>query len=398
MNGKPLSSRLRVTAPIAAAFAAAGHRLPTAAQDDQRGANRSESVLAELLSLVPATIVASPDVFQIAFFADIALQMETAGLPFPDSIDDEAALSDWIVATMPLLVTSPFRERALQLGRDVLGYDVTDLDQTLEVGDLPDAITVLRGRFDPNAISAAWLANGYELSSLSSVRAASLSKDGEIDLQNPIQQAVIGRMNNVALLDDSTIVYTRTWEMMEAVLAARSAAADSLAARVDVQRLLAAVDEPVVSVAVVGGSVFQGYEIPIDDSDMATAIARTTSSDDPLPPLATGLVALTPGGPFKIRQDATPIAADTEPARILYRVLMVQPGSAEEATPIVTQRLEDGTSVVTREPFSAFYGSWDVRPLEEGDILAIDFTLAPDRLPAIWIQPLYQRDLGFLAW
>lgn len=395
MDDRSISTRWRIAAPIAAAVALAGRRFGAAAQDANPAPSAADGAFASMLALVPAALDGGPDNPMIASFADAALQLAATGVARPASVEDEAGMKGWMRATYPLAFASVFATNALLLGRDLLGYDATDLDQTLEVGAPPEVVTVLRGRFDHDAVAASWKANGYQMVDADGTQVASLHAEPEMDLKNPVSRLVLSRMNNAAFLADDTLVYTASLAAMRTVLAGGA----SLANRVDIAALLAASDTELASAILFSGSsVALAAQLPpaLDPTVTADLLATTVAAAAEMPPVAIGLIGITPGGPLPVRE-GTPEPAGPE-AQVVIRLLLVQPGSAEQAARAIQARLAGYRSVATNQPLLDRFAAWEVRPLAAAN--AVEVALTPgDRGPlGIWMNLFLQRDLLFLAW
>ncbi|MCC6791058.1 MAG: hypothetical protein IT336_05190 [Thermomicrobiales bacterium] len=392
-----VSTRLRVTAPLLLAATALIPRAATAATTTPQRedpAARQSNPLAAMLALVPVDVVGSIDNAQIATFADMAAQLAAGGIATPSSIDDEEAMRKWIHASYPILLAEPFRSRALVFERSLIGFDVTDVDQTLEAGEPPEMITLLRGRFDHDAVAAAWEANGYTMLEVDGIQVASLHEDATLDLENELQRIALARMNNAAFLPDGTLAYTATLPLLERVIATANGASESLAARVDVAATLATLDQPLASAILVPGAALSvAAQVSVDlEEGMEIELAEQ------LPPISFGIIGITPGGPTLIYDEGEEPLIEMPPATLVYRLLMIQPGTADEAAAIVDERLSTLTTPSTGQPLTELFGSWEATSVAEGDVLALDLLPAEGRPTSFWPQLLFRRDLIFLAW
>lgn len=404
----PISNRWRVVAPAVAAGAALTRCIPAGAQD---GAQRPlvtdlMNHFGPMLSLVPASIADEANDAQILMYADIAAQLAAGGIDRIASVDDREGFTRWIHATYPVVIAEPFRSYAKVLTREMLGFDVTDLDQTLQAGLPPNIITLLRGRFDEDAVAAAWEQNGYNMLEIDGLRVASLFEDAQFDFENEISRIALAKMNNAAFLPDGTLAYAPTLQLLESIIETATGALGptaSVGTRRDVAALLASLDEPVVSAMLFAGTAISvaaqtPVELTADNPELLEEIESQLGDPEPMPPVALGMVGVTAGGPTVIYDEGDESLVEMPPATIVYRLLMAEAGTADAAATVVEARLASMQSVRTREPWSELFGSWDARPVSGGDVLALDLTPANGRPVSIWPQMLIMRDLLFLAW
>lgn len=393
------SNRWRIAAPLSAAGALALRRFPALAQNASP-VPAEPNPLMDMIELLPLSAGGSESNLLLATFADLAAQLAAVGTQPPPAVDrgDPHA---WISAISQLPIADPFGSRFLQLTRDLFGFDLTDVDQTLQAGEPPDMPTLLRGRFNRDAVAAAWQANGYKLLDVNGTQVASLAEDPSFDFNNPIQRLVLARMNNAAFLPDGTLAYCGSLDNLKAVIATATGAAASLATRIDLARLVTGLDRVYGGAILLSGLALTGLQISPDMlstpiSDLATSIASAIASADDMPPVLSLLVGATPGGPLPVRTEGTPVPMPS--GTVLFELLMAEDGAAARAKPVVEARLAAYTSVITRQPLSDRFASWDVRVDAARNILEIELTPNETTPLGIWLQMVYSRDLGFIAW
>lgn len=392
-----ISARWRVLGPLALAGGAIAPR-GVAASDPATPQRETRNEIAgnplsSLLALTPLSATGSTDNAQLASFADVAAQLAAGGIERPASKDDER-MTAWLHASSPLILPDPFRSKTLRIDRAMLGLDVTDIDQSLEVGSPPAMISLLRGRFDREAVAAAWVANGYTMLEIDGVAVASLFEDATIDRENEISRLALARMNNAAFLPDGTLVYAATLPLMEAVIATADGAGEALMDRVDIAATLASLERPLASAMLVPGSALTvAAHTPID-----LAAPEAVDLPNEMPPISFAIIGVTPGGPTVIYDEGEEPLITMPPATLVYHLLMTQPGSAEEAARVVDERLRTMTSSATEQPYADMFDSWEATALDNGNVLAIDLLPAEGRPTSFWPQLLFSRDLLFLAW
>lgn len=393
---KFVSARWRVVGPLALAGAAIAQRGtalagPTTPQRDSR--EGEVDPLTSLLSLVPVSAAGSEDNAQIATYANMAAQLAAGEIEPPDSIDDEEAMRPWIHASYPILIAEPLRSMAMKIDRSLVGYDVTDLDQTLEAGEPPEMITLLRGRFDQEKVAAAWEANGYKMLEVEGMTVASLFEDADIDPEIEISRLALARMNNAVFLPDGTLAYAATLPLLESVIATANGQGESLANRIDIAATLASLDQSLASAILVpGASLSIAAQTPVNAPDLEIELF------DQMPPIAFGIIGITPGGPTLIYEEGTEPVITMPPATLIYRLLMTQPGTADDAATVADDRLGTMNSAANAQPYTELFGSWEATAVSDDTILAIDLTAAEGRPVSFWPQLLFSRDLLFLAW
>lgn len=399
--GQRVSTRLRITAPLAIALSAIVAPDIARGQDESRNKSDATSTLASMLSLAPV-LGAPAEIGQTVLFADIAAQLAAAGLTPPDSIEDNEALGAWIQAISPLGLASPFGTRALQLNRSLLGFDATDVDQTIELGEPPEMVTLLRGRFDHDAIAAGWKSQGYAMLDLDGIAVASLAEDASIDLDKEINQLALARMNNAALLPDGTLVYTTTLPLMQSVIDVANGVASSLAERPDIAALLAAAPDELASAMLFSGGLLAVQEqLPpqiLDDPSAIGSFHEEIDATGTISPIVQVLAGITPGGPATYTGGSGTPLAELPPAQVVFRALLAGSGAAASAVGIVDKRLESLDSATTGAGYGELFASWDVRSEQDAPVLDVDLTLAEDVTAGIWLQLIFRRDLLFLAW
>ena len=386
----------------AAALGVAG-RLPAGMLAQEATPTPVGDPFAELLGIAPAAGV-GPDAEILAYYSDLVAQTEAMRLERPNGVDADGFRA-WGRAIYAIGIADPFVAQALNLTRDVLGYDLTDIDQGMTIGEPPDLTILLRGRFERAALERAWQANGYQTVTVDGQEIASRGDEAPIDLDSDFGRATLGKLDNAALLDDGTLVYARSIAGIQRVLASASGAAPSLGERVDVAALLATVDQPLANAVLVAGTALAGpvdLGIGLDPStpvaEIATRVAAGAQERAQMPPVALALLATTPGGPLprSPQATATPTPDPSIPdAQVLIRLLMLAPGTAEQAAAVVEERLATLSSLRTGEPYADLYRSWATEVLADGQVLGIELT--PPFARTIF-DGLFARDLLFIAW
>ena len=170
-------------------------------------------------------------------------------------------------------------------------------------------VTFLRGTFDPRLIRAAQLLGGYKQMEIDGHVVMSLFETEELDLTNPLHAMVLARMNNSTILDDGTLVYASTLELIEQVLAPEP----TLATLPDVGRAMSTLDTPLISSTLLGpGNFLPGIPVEMFEPQSQDQIAEailTMRAQEPAPIVLAAIAGSTAGGPADIEDrpvDATP--------------------------------------------------------------------------------------------
>jgi hypothetical protein len=346
-------------------------------------------------------------------YANYAAQFAAVGITMPEAVD-EAAIRQWGSATAGLpLIDAPqglFWPEYQREWREDFGFNLAQIDQVVQMSQ-PFRLTLMRGRFDPAELRAAWEHTGYETRNIGGAAVAVMPEEAAIEL---IQVgASIGGMRRAMILDDGTLVFAETGEGMAAVLAVADGRAPSLTDQDDVAMLLQAARPDLVSALIVAGSWLQHDPFTamlsagpdatpgIPDFDaMATQTALQTADARRLQPIRAALFGMTAGGPLQpLGLDATPLPLPPgQPAaRFDIAVLMTTRGGAERAVPVIEERLASGT---TRdgEPYAELFPERTVRVAPEAPVVRIELSLGEGTSPRMLFDMLATREPGFLAW
>jgi hypothetical protein len=309
----------------------------------------------------------------------------------------------------------PLRTRFLdERWPEFFGFDATQIDRSLVVGEPPLTVAIYQGRFDEGALRTAWEASGYqpvELPDAPNATVYSLSEDESIDLANEVQRLVLSGMNNLAFLPDGTLIAASRLDNVERALATIRGEAPSLLDRPEVATLVATSDPGLVAAFLVTGGALQALD-PARMADQIgeeqTAALATAAAEErarvgamPMPELA--LLGLTAGGPLinvPVNEAGTPepFLADPPLARFVLALLFADRATAEAAIPVVESRLAAGKTWSYGRPFTEFFAGWEVEVTEEAPVLLVDLTYVDDVPPDIAFVMFVRRDLGFVAW
>lgn len=360
------------------------------------------SGLASLLALVPATLpeLEEPERATITY-ADLATQLAAVGVEPPDDVDDDAFRS-WTAATMGLSLPSTAAQN-LKVWRQDFGFDLLQADQTLQITLPPFDLTMYRGRFDEAAVASALGRLGYEPIDAGGKTILSVREDFEIDLGAPTGYANAS-MNYAAMLDDGTLVFAPAQAIVESVLEVEADEASSLVERDDLAALLPHLPAGLVSALLVSGLMLAGG-LPDSFPDLGSlgtpdidAIATEVAEQGRMPPIQLALLGMTAGGPLELLGEALPQPPNTPAARAVVVLLMYSPDQAEDAVPIVEERLATGSAIQLDQSFAELFPEQMVRAVPGEPVVLIELSFGERTSRQILQRLLFDRDLGFIAW
>jgi hypothetical protein len=325
-------------------------------------------------------------------------------LPLPTSMDDPNLLP-WAFALRPLLLPQPLVNYAKVADwHALLGFNLWDIDQSLDAGAPPSTLTLLRGRFDASAIRTAWSNQGYRQLDVDGITVASLHEDASFDVSSELGRYAFARFNNAAILPDGTLAYAPTLDEMRGLIAVAKGTAPSLGDRPDVAALVGAIGTPLASATLLAGTALQGTPDALLEAGAAGtpdvgAVASQVAEYARMPPILMALLGVTPGGPLSqsTGQDATP-QPDIPPARFEIALLFPNQDAAQTAAQVATDRLGTARLASADRPLTDFFSSWQAQVLPDAPVLVLELDFAPGIQPAVWAQMLFRRDLVFLAW
>lgn len=394
------------TAGLAIAAATADVPAATGAQDATPATTPASGGLAGMLVLAPeeatwlddAEWLGDPKSLTITY-ADIAAQLEVTGVTSPETVDD-AAHPLWLAATRSLaLPVNPLQYH--ESWRRDYGFDLFQTDETLELSLGQYNLTLLRGRFDNDAIRATLTANGYRPVDVDGHEVFTLREDYHHDPTSDFAYK-LAAMNHVALLEDGTIACSSVQAAAAAVPDVAAGRAPSLMGVPGIAAIAEHAPADLVSATMMGGTTLAAGTSPAlrdGDPNATPAFEWPTPDGSPageLSPVEMALIGSTAGGPLIGEDIETPPAVPD--ARAVAMMLMQSPAAAQEAVPVVEARLATGEAPTTGWAYSDLFAVWDVQAVPSTPVLVIELSLAPETRPHVLFDMLMRGDLGFLAW
>lgn len=350
--------------------------------------------LRSLLALVPAEVLGGPDPTSELFsWNDLQAQF------FAHGIDDPMTQTDAVVeATVPLAITDDLMPYAMQPDvREALGFSPLEVHQMLVAGAPPDRVVIYAGGIDAASLTATWEVAGYARTTGEHGDFWTLGEEGEPDLGRPGPLA-LGSLNNVAVLAEDTVVFTRTSALLDTVLATQGATAADDA---DVAMLIDTLPADAVSAVALPGATFRadtmvpenpGRDAPTTVGDL---LAESDAAVGPMPPVALGLVCVTSGAAPAM--DGTPVAGHLQPrARMAF--LTGSDDDARAAAEVAFWRLEHIQSPTTGVVYSErFVPTNTPDEAVDGPVMVVEF--GPDvAMTGNWWQIVAMRDTWPFAW
>lgn len=275
--------------------------------------------LPDLLRIAPDRMGESSGLPVQATYADLTRWLAHAGVDpaTADASEIEAALA-------PLALPDVLAARGLDpQWQQLYGFDVRQVDQVLAVGQAPNLVLIMPGRYEAETLHATWVASGYQAVEVEETTVWSLVPGDRIDLSAPASRPALGLLNTIVLLDDGTLIATARLSHMAATLRVIQGDADSLYER-DALRRAATTPAGIVatSAVIASGDLLRvpapaaGTERPPEASPVAGATPTETPGS--LPPVDLVLFTLNANGQvtMALAYDDPPSAATRIPARL----------------------------------------------------------------------------------
>jgi hypothetical protein len=244
-------------------------------------------------------------------------------------------------------------------------------------------------------VHAVQLLTGYKQLDIDGRPVYSLFEDAEVDLTHPVSAMALARMNNATFLDDGTLVYASTLELIEQVLTP----GPTLAEQPGVMQALNTLETPLMSSAVLGpGNFLPGIppELfqPSSQDEIAEAM-EALRAQKPVPVVLAAIAGDTPGGPVEFKtRDAVSLASQPD-SLTTFALVYATPEDAQTAATQIVERLATGSSMASSEPWSEIFSVWSAVPNPEQSsvLLTIKWNGRAGRA----INLVFNRDLGFIT-
>ena len=388
-----LSRRALLGSALGVSILSAGKIESLGAQTPER--ERSiDPVLSDYLSLSPLS-VASLDLALPLTYGNAQLQMETLGFALPFDQADEEAVKNWVSGSYSVMLPSPIRNNALRDEfEELTGFQIGQVFSGAEVGVPPDMATLLRGELQSELIQAVQRTNGYREIDLDGHLVMSLAEDASVDLQNPVQRMALARLNNSTFLDDGTLVYTATLDLMRAMLNPQA----TLDQQPFVQDALMALDEPLIGGVVAGpGALVPGIPGELLQPGTQAEIAdfiEAMHAREQAPVVLTAIAGVTAGLPLLGSEDVAVLPPGTPKSVGKFALVYASAAEAALAAEQIDERLATGTSQVIEEPWSALLADWSAVATPDRNTVLV--TMTWNERPRV-LDLIYARDIAFIT-
>lgn len=340
----------------------------------------TNQALLDLLGMIPSGPIGDTALSkQTATFANIAGQLKAVEAQPPADLGDETALHVWTTAMRGMAGPESLQWALTPDWKTTFGFEVFDIDQSLEFGMPPLVLTAYRGRFMPDAIGAALKVSGYKPIDRADAAVWSLAEDATISFDNPANHLALSRMNNVAVIGTDVLLAAPRLDALKAMLDTVASKRPSMAANADLAALVKATTVDLASGLFVSGDSVAGAATPVK-----TVLAGITFGAA-VPPEAS-----TPVSAFA-RQSTVALA------KMELTALTARKTDAVALSKSIDSGLRTKKSQVTQEPYTDFFSDWKIGLFEDDAIVTVELTFASGHAPASWSQFISQRDLGFLG-
>lgn len=337
----------------------------------------------------------------VARYADIAGWMTAHGVTTPASLTDPAILV-WKTELDNLAIPLSLRERGLEpVWQSTYGFNLTQVEQVLIVGQAPDYVMILKGAFNAGDLQTAWVANGYQAVEVEGATVWSLFPGDTIDLSAQESRPAMGTLNNMVMLEDGTLVAAAKTSRLGSVLDVVNDGAASLAEQDDIAALLLPETGAgeLVSAVISKGSLLQSAAgtMPASVAVPTPEIGLVATPDDEAGMPEVNIVLL--GIPLPRPRDVATPDSDAAEAHLLA-ILLVFDGDndAGQARVEIETRLGQTRSPVTGHGYRDRLAGVEFSLLEQEDRSVMVLTGELTRGITDWLTMLSDRDLGFMLW
>lgn len=346
-------------------------------------ATRMES----LLQYVPGGILDSGDLYLVwnDFERNVAVVREN----YPDASEQ---VSDGDIAMRSHFANAPqFLMWAVQL-EELTGYKMDQVMQTLEFGTPPYSSLLVALDVDPESLLPFWESMEYEERENDYGSFWTIGEEGDVDFSHPVQQALMARMNNIAILPDNTVAYATTSELLGQMMS--TANGDSPNRIAELSSISTNLPEDSSNAWFMDGSLFL-FQTAIGAAQVSEAALLKledllTESNDavgPMPVFRTACVGLTAGGHL----DESLHNPDAREFIILETDGADQ---ADQAAEVITWRTENWTSLIADLPYAELLPDFKIETLG-GEHVLVSASLEQGR--SAFSQMIMNRDTLLFA-
>jgi hypothetical protein len=276
------------------------------------------------------------------------------------------------------------------------GFEIGQVTSGAEIGEPPSVVSFLRGTFDTAQIQQTQLGLGYQQLDVDGHAVFSLSETDSFDPSVPVQRMALARLNNSTVLDDGTLVYASTLELLRTVLAP----AITLASLPPVEQAVNTLDTPLITSALLGPGAFlmsipPEFFQPENQDEIVEAI-RDQMDQEPAPIVLTAIAGNTPGGPLPSPDlSSTPELGAGPKSLSKFALVYATPDDATTAAAQIQERLASGFSAYSQQPWTELFAATEVVP--NPDQASVLLTIEWIGRAATTTDLIFRRDLGFIS-
>lgn len=336
-------------------------------------------------------------------YTNLAAQAVATGVPLTNATATDHDRRQWESVVLSSLLPSMAPEWIGDDWGELVGFDIFQIEQSIEYYAPPLRISVLRGSFDPDTLREAWKLAGYQPIDLGSGEAYAIRDDFAFDLEEPISRMVLNGMNVLAIRDDGTLITGTDRVSVAGALAAASDEGRSMLDQPDIAPLAATAPDDLASAMLFPGRVAQyapdllgGAQDGETPDDLATRVAVEQAEAQHMPPVGSLLLGLTAGYAGK--------EPGTTRAKAIVALSMGSAAAAERGATVVSDRLETAGPPPTRwKPFAGrtwaeLFPERSVDAVADEGIVLVTLTPGPDvRLISLPFLT-FSHVLSFMAW
>lgn len=328
-------------------------------------AEDQKPVLLEMLSVIPSLETVADDSTDLAFgWCDVRGVMASIGADgWPENVDEIEGLFE---AIQKINLESALVTNATEDLDDLLGFDLSEVDQGVYAYQPPGTVRVWTGQFDPERIANTMVGHDYVKTKRGSDIVLASPTGDDIALTSELVTIGFGEFNYL-IVNEQRIITTARRAMLSLLLDQESAD-DSL--------LSSFGDSPLPDL--------------LAASTSALALEGTFLSAESLGAVPTGSGDQLP--------EALWFAGDVrlEPDQSVARFLIeFDESDASTAAGIIADRFENGTSLVSSRSLSEVLGEVEVSVISDTGI--VEIAGASEDFARIWSRMIYARDLAFLT-
>lgn len=263
------------------------------------------------------------------------------------------------------------------------GFSALNIMDAMAAFQAPFTLQLFRLNLDVEDLIPVWTDAGYVQKENEYGRYWTIGENGEVDLQNPVQQMALASLNNIAILDDHVIAYSAQATQLELIMA--TAKGDHPNVLAEIEPLTAALIDESISAMSVAGEYFSREGLVAPQPDLNARIEEFLGSSDeavgPMPVVRSALAGTTEGSAMRedlLDQDA-----------VAYLILQTE-GDAELAAEVIAWRFENLMSLTSGQPYSEILGETEITT-QSDDIVTI--TSKTGALTAVFNRMIMNADI-----